>query len=229
MKVNIYLNYTDKTTEFAVQELIYYMKRIDCKNDYYLCDKEDSDITLGIKKGLNEGLANGNLDERIEVNFNKLKGTIYGNNSRAVLLAVYRLLNEMGCCFLRPGKEYESIPELSLENINIKLEERPSFRHRGVCIEGADTLKNIIDFIDWLPKVGYNSFFIQFENPYSFLKRWYEHEFNPYLEKEPFSIEIAQRMSEEIDGELEKRKLLHWSYVNILDTKSQTFLCCTSS
>ncbi|MBZ4284176.1 DUF4838 domain-containing protein, partial [Streptococcus pneumoniae] len=81
--------------------------------------------------------------------------------------------------------------------------------HRGVCIEGADSFENILDFIDWLPKIGMNSFFIQFENPYSFLKRWYEHEFNPYLNKEQFSNELVQELSDRLDKELQKRGLIH--------------------
>lgn len=33
----------------------------------------------------------------------------------------------------------------------------------------------------------------------------------------------------DIDELLDLRDNKEWSYVNILDTKSQTFLCCTSS
>ena len=98
--------------------------------------------------------------------------------------------------YLRPGRKNES--SKSSENDWQKgnlCEETASFRHRGVCIEGADSYENLRDFIDWLPKIGMNTFFIQFENPYSFFKRWYEHEFNPYAEKEPFNTEIAQEMS----------------------------------
>lgn len=72
---------------------------------------------------------------------------------------------------------------------------------------GADSFENILDFIDWLPKIGMNSFFIQFENPYSFLKRWYEHEFNPYLNKEQFSNELVQELSDRLDKELQKEVL----------------------
>lgn len=54
-----------------------------------------------------------------------------------------------------------------------------------------------------------NTFFIQFENPYSFFKRWYEHEFNPYAEKEPFNTEIAQEMSDRIDQEMKVRGIVH--------------------
>ena len=32
-----------------------------------------------------------------------------------------------------------------------------------------------------------------------------------------------------IDEKIKEQEINKWSYVNILDTKSQTFLCCTSS
>ncbi|MFI2777730.1 hypothetical protein, partial [Escherichia coli] len=79
-----------------------------------------------------------------------------------------------------PGRKNEILPDLNFSYFtesNISIDEKASFKHRGVCIEGADSFENVCDFIDWLPKIGMNSFFIQFENPYSFLKRWYEHEF----------------------------------------------------
>ena len=78
---------------------------------------------------------------------------------------------------------YPSLTEADFFEREIHIEETASFKHRGVCIEGADSYDNLKNFIDWLPKIGMNSFFIQFENPYSFFKRWYEHEFNPYAEK----------------------------------------------
>ncbi|MFX3797670.1 DUF4838 domain-containing protein, partial [Streptococcus suis] len=81
--------------------------------------------------------------------------------------------------------------------------------NRGVCIEGADRYQNTKEFLDWLPKINMNRFFIQFENHYSFLKRWYEHEFNPYEDKEDLNTEIAQQMSELLDEELSNRGLIH--------------------
>lgn len=209
MNKEIYLNSTDETARFAQAELIAYLGKMDQGGTFCISETEIAPIVMGIKPELNAGLSDPYLDEKIEIKLKDGSGSIYGNHPRALLLAVYRLLNELGCRFLRPGKQNEWIPSVDLSSVVVDITETPSFRHRGVCIEGADTLENIKDFIDWLPKVSYNSFFIQFENPYSFLKRWYEHEFNPYVEKEPFTVEIAQRMSDEIDGELSKRKLLH--------------------
>ncbi|WP_300380150.1 DUF4838 domain-containing protein [Clostridium sp.] len=210
MSIKLYLNVEDNVSKFAVNEFQDYIRKIDEENEVSIvASKELANITFEINEKLNEKVENKFSDEVIEINIENGTGTICGNNPKALLLAVYRFLDEIGCRFLRPGKKYEVIPRLSLETVSVKLAEKPSFRHRGVCIEGADSIENIFDFIDWLPKVGFNSFFIQFENPYSFLKRWYEHEFNPYLKKEPFTIEIAQKMSDEIDQEIIKRGLLH--------------------
>lgn len=210
MNIKLYLNAVDEVSKLALTEFETYVKKIDEKNEVSIANsKEEANIVCEINEKLNEKVENKFLDEVIEINIKNGIGNICGNNPRALLLAVYRFLDEIGCKFLRPGKKNEIIPKLSLETISVKLLEKPSSRHRGVCIEGADSIENIFDFIDWLPKVGFNSFFIQFENPYSFLKRWYEHEFNPYLKKEPFSNKIAQKMSDSIDKEIIKRGLLH--------------------
>ncbi|MDO7798448.1 DUF4838 domain-containing protein [Enterococcus avium] len=154
---------------------------------------------------------NTSLDE-IVISLADGKGRITANSEVGLLIALYRLFKEVGVRYLRPGRDQEVLPMLDFEafsTMKIDIRETASFKHRGVCIEGADSFENIRNFIDWLPKIGMNSFFIQFENPYSFFKRWYEHEFNPYLEKEPFSNEIAEAMSDKIDHEIEIRGLQH--------------------
>ena len=99
-------------------------------------------------------------------------GVIAGNNPCSVLIGVYAWLQSAGCHFLRPGRKYEIIEPLSgLEALSMTEKKTASLRHRGVCIEGADSLENILDFIDWLPKMGYNSFFLQFKLPYTFMAR----------------------------------------------------------
>lgn len=176
--------------KFLEEETDYYMTRLgqpDYDIDYILEPKEGNDW---FRADLEDG-----------------KGTITANTPIALLIGLYRYLNHAGLRFLRPGRENEFWPDHS--DLSWHTEETASYKHRGVCIEGADSFKNITDFIDWLPKISMNSFFIQFENPYSFLKRWYEHEFNPYQEKEPFSSEIAQEMSDRIDQEISKRGLIH--------------------
>lgn len=135
-------------------------------------------------------------------------GTFTGNSPRAVLLGVYDYLRRLGCRFLAPGREHELVPAIGRNALAACYEKRASFRHRGVCIEGADSLENIADFIDWLPKLGYNSFFLQFKSPYAFLKRWYHHERNPLRAPEPYSPADAERDMAALEAEVKKRGLL---------------------
>ena len=135
-------------------------------------------------------------------------GDICGVNDRSVLLGVYDYLHHLGCRFLAPGENCEIIPSISPQAIPAEYEKRASFRHRGVCIEGADSRENILDFIDWLPKIGYNSFFLQFKVPFAFLDRWYQHQGNPYLKPEPYSVEDARADTVAMESELKKRGLL---------------------
>lgn len=135
-------------------------------------------------------------------------GEISGVNDRSVLLGVYDYLHFLGCRFLGPGKDSEIIPAISAEALPATYEKRASFSHRGVCIEGANSRENIFEFIDWLPKVGYNSFFLQFKAPYAFLARWYHHERNPFLTPEPYTVADAIEDMAAFEEEIKKRGLL---------------------
>lgn len=53
-------------------------------------------------------------------------------------------------------------------------------------------------------------------------------EYDNYKEKAKKVPELEENI-QELGSQLEQIINLKWSYVNILDTKSQTFLCCTSS
>lgn len=135
-------------------------------------------------------------------------GSITGSCPRAVLLGVYDYLRRLGCRFLGPGERWEIVPAVGREKLAADYERRASFRHRGVCIEGADSRENILEFIDWLPKAGYNSFFLQFKSPYAFLKRWYHHERNPLRAAEAYTPADAERDMAVLEAAVKKRGLL---------------------
>ncbi len=153
------------------------------------------------------------LDDRTKdsyvVELDGLRGSITSNTWVGALNGFYRWLEEYGVRFVRPQKAHEVIVENIKPDQRILLDVEPAYDHRGVCIEGADSFENVRDFISWLPKIGMNSFFVQFENPYSFFKRWYEHEMNPYKDKEPFDTQKAQKLSDLVDQEMEKRGIVH--------------------
>ena len=148
------------------------------------------------------------LPDWFAVELDQAGGSITGNSGRAVLLGVYDCLRRLGCRFLAPIKGCEVVPPITGQALKLRYEHRASFYHRGVCIEGADSRENVLDFIDWLPKAGYNSFFLQFKSPYIFYARWYEHRGNPCREGEPFTPDDALSWMEEAEQEISRRGLL---------------------
>ncbi|WP_407065197.1 DUF4838 domain-containing protein [Enterococcus avium] len=205
MSIKIWYDEKIKDSDFIASECGYYFKNVFQMETESTTLVTEADIIFSFVDD------NTSLDE-IVISLADGKGRITANSEVGLLIALYRLFKEVGVRYLRPGRDQEVLPMLDFEafsTMKIDIRETASFKHRGVCIEGADSFENIRNFIDWLPKIGMNSFFIQFENPYSFFKRWYEHEFNPYLEKEPFSNEIAEAMSDKIDHEIEIRGLQH--------------------
>ncbi len=148
-------------------------------------------------------------DDAVGIRIRNGTGIICGNNHRSVLLAVYRYLTEIGCRWVRPGPSGEIMPGPEAFRTPVDLVDTPSHRHRGICIEGAVSYENVRDTIDWLPKVGLNSYFIQFREGYTFFERWYTHPDNPIRQPEPFGVDDARRFVRGAVGEIAKRGLLY--------------------
>ncbi|MCE5237088.1 DUF4838 domain-containing protein [bacterium] len=134
------------------------------------------------------------------------RGLIAGSNPRSILLAAYRYLTELGCRWVRPGKTGESLPTLRALP-PVRLQETASYRHRGVCIEGAVSWEHVRDMVDWLPKLGFNGYFIQFREAYNFFQRWYEHEANPLWPRAQFTTEQAAELTTRLRREIKRRGL----------------------
>lgn len=165
--MNVHVLSDDKVSSFAGSELKHYLFRMGCPQLNYQL-RVDGSLTSRMECADNE------LDDWFCFDVNAQKQVIIGNNPRALLLGVYQYLTRIGCRFLRPGKSFEIVPVYHDKAYFYAYEKRGAFlRHRGVCIEGCDSIDNIADFLDWLPKIGCNSFFFQFKHPHTFLKRWY--------------------------------------------------------
>lgn len=88
-------------------------------------------------------------DDAIHIQVETRRGIIAGANPRAVLLAVYRYLGELGCRWVRPGWDGEFFPALDDPLARaVRVTEKPSYRHRGFCIEGACSAEHVIDLVD---------------------------------------------------------------------------------
>ncbi len=200
------------TVQFAFDELAKYLKQIDPSIfiDSRVYDKRDLTRKDILWVGQDGSVAESN-DDTILIDVSKGGGIISGSSPRAVLIAVYRFLFELGCRWIYPGKDGEKIPSLILEKeaINVKISEKPSYRHRGVCMEGEINCEHVSDMLDWLPKVGMNSYFIQFQTPGEFFKRWYNRPRPSTIPLAPVTDEDIDHIIKHLEEEIAKRDLFY--------------------
>ncbi len=168
-----------------------------------------ADISLGLFSdlGVNETVPDPYFDDAIAISVKNKKGYVAGSNERSVLIGVYRLLAEWGMRWVRPGKNGSYCPGHT-DAPDVVLLEKAAKRQRVMCIEGAVSLENVLDMIEWLPKVGMNGYYIQFKDAYIFFDRWYSHRENPLREAEPFSPAVAQGYVDIMTREIKRRGLL---------------------
>ena len=175
MKLTIAKIGDNKTVSFAVEELVRLIKEMDSTLvlDVRKYDAFDKTVKNALWVGL--GFTEKSDKDTVCIDVKEGVGFISASNERTVLIAVYRFMKELGCRFIRPGKDGEKIPEkkLSASLLNVKLKETASYNHRGVCIEGSAGSEHIYNMVDWLPKVGMNAYFKQFFTPATFFKRYY--------------------------------------------------------
>lgn len=202
------------TIRFAVKELVSYLKKMDSSLaiDVLKTDKRNNKFKKIIWVGLDPSFGMKlEHNDTIQIEIKERNGYITGSNERSVLIAVYRFLKEMGCYWVRPGIEGERIPHRMVENIDVHIFERASYLYRGVCIEGANSYENILDMIDYLPKVGLNSYFIQHMKslPAGYFSTWYQHRNQPYLAKEDIGEDEYLAMFEHLEAEIKQRNLIY--------------------
>ena len=207
---------SDRTTVFAANELASYLRKMNPSIEVCIvAEPVQSDaacISVGchvLFDSLLRLVKDKRQDDAIYINVQNAAGVITGTNPRSVLIAVYRYLKELGCEFIRPGKDNEIIPACNPADHSVLVSEAASYRHREVCIEGAVSYEHVSDMIDWIPKVAMNGYYTQFVKPYGFFRVWYSHEANPYWTDESKSDEELAEIMAKLEDEIEERGLLY--------------------
>ncbi|HOE66854.1 MAG TPA: DUF4838 domain-containing protein [Candidatus Hydrogenedentes bacterium] len=205
----------DETVLFAVRELSECLTRITGVETETVLPEDGSPasaLCVGrmdcFPSLIPPGVADPRMDDAIAIHVTGGQGVIAGINPRSVLLAAYRYLTELGCRWVRPGKDGAFLPRLeTLPEVHV--EERPSCRHRAVCIEGSVSLDHVIDMVDWLPKLGFNGYFIQFREAYTFFDRWHSRVGRPEGKAMSLSVADAAGYVAAAEAEIRKRGLIY--------------------
>ena len=182
--------------DFAKKELDKYLKKLGVS----------ANVEFGVFPKLCD-VVDSRYDDAIEICVKSQNGHIFGSNERSVLIGVYRLLEEWGIRWVRPGKNGTYYPE-SCDAHDVEICEAASKRHRTVCIEGAVSLENVLDMVEWLPKAGFNGYFIQFDDAFIFFDRWYSCRKSTVKKSEPFDAETSMKYVKTISAEVKKRGLM---------------------
>ena len=169
----------------------------------------EADIDLGLfeKFGQFVEVEDPRRDDAYIICVKDKKGFIAGSNERSIIFGVYRLLQEWGITWVRPGPNGTKYPE-KCEPIDLDIREAASKRNRIMCIEGAVSIENCIDMIEWMTKVGFNGYYIQFTNGYVFFDRWYSHMRSTTKQTAPISQEQATEYVEKMTYEIKRRGLM---------------------
>ena len=195
---------TNETALFAKEELARYLKLLD--KSIEIDDKAENGIVLGLTEETDEAI------DTVSVDMDGLSGEIRGSNYRSILFSVYRYLESVGVRWIRHGADGEILPEnhdFSADSIHFKSTAKS--KYRGMCIEGAVTIENMQDNIDWVAKMGFNTYFIQLDCPYTFFFRWYTRSRNPYAPGRKITFEEAEKYRAIMAQEIKKRGLTYQS------------------
>lgn len=164
---------------FAAEELKKYLRMM-MPEEKVVTIALDPDAKDGFRLGLLEDFGlpcesdNVLLDDIVHIDTDACGGILAGSNPRSVLFAVYRYLRLNGCRFLFPGAEGEFIPIQKVEPQ--KYHKLADHRFRGHSIEGAPSLEQILDYIDWHAKEELNSFGSY--DIFVYMRTYYRHSHN---------------------------------------------------
>ena len=203
---------SDTTVDFAAEELKKYLRMMmpEC-GDIKIFYKPDAEggFRLGLMQDFGLDVTEVDdveLDDIIYVDTDARGGVIAGDNPRSVLMAVYEYLRQNGCNWYFPGVDGEYIPMQEIKPVKYK--HIPSCRYRGWCNEGAESQTAMLETIDLCPKLGMNTYMLEFRIPRHYYSSYYEHYYNEdNRAPEPISDTQVLQWKRMCETEISKRGL----------------------
>lgn len=209
---SIYKITSHPTVDFAAEELKKYLRMMmpECGEIVIQYAPEAKDgFRLGLMSdfGLDTSEADDLvLDDILHVDTDEQGGIIAGSNPRSVLFSVYRYLRENGCRWLFPGVDGELIPTKDIQPV--KYHKMADCRYRGQCNEGGEFQPDMMEVIDFQPKIGMNVFMMEFDNPKAYYDFYYTAHHNQANRRPaPITAEQTKQWKRECEAELTKRGL----------------------
>ena len=208
----IYKITSNTTIDFAAEELKKYLRMMMPRCGeipiQYAPDATDS-LRIGLMQDFGLDMSDAKdttLDDIIYIDTDEHGGIIAGSNPVATLIAVYRYLRFLGCRWLFPGIDGEWIPMIDgLKAVNYR--KLADHRYRGQCNEGAEYQPNMMESIDFTPKIGMNTYMLEFDNPYCYYRQYYNHEGSQTREPEPVHPDTVLQWKRQCEVEIQKRGL----------------------
>ncbi|MBE6644579.1 MAG: DUF4838 domain-containing protein [Ruminococcaceae bacterium] len=204
---------SNSPTDYAAEELRKYLRMMmpECGNVEIFYNPEAKDgFRLGLMQDFCLDVSDAkepDLDDILYIDTDANGGIIAGDNPRSVLLAVYEYLRQNGCRWLMPGVDGEFIPMQDIKPV--KYRHAPTSRYRGWCNEGYEYQPDMIDAIEFTPKVGMNVFMVEYFNPVAYYRRYYAHKNNETNRApEPISDNQVIQWKRQCEAELSKRGLM---------------------
>lgn len=199
------------TVVFAAEELKKYLRMMMPRSGnvpVYMTDQPNT-FRLGLMQDFGLDMSDAEkpeLDDIIYIDATETEGIIAGSNPGALLIAVYRYLRFCGCRWLFPGVDGEWIPtRTSLEPV--KYRKLADHRYRGQCNEGAEFQTDMLETIDFTPKIGMNTYMLEFDIPFVYYNHYYSHHGSSVRKPEPINNEMILQWKRQCEAEIQKRGL----------------------
>ncbi len=206
----IYKITSDQVVDYAAQELKKYLRMLmpRCGEISVSYDPQAKDgFRLGLMAdfGLDTSEAEDvELDDILHIDTQAEGGIIAGSNLRSVLMAVYKYLTLNGCRWLFPGVDGEYIPVQEIQPV--QFHKMADCRVRGQCNEGAESQQAMLETIEFSPKIGMNTYMLEFDIPKIYYDWYYDHMYNTRnREAEPVTADTVLQWKRVCEVEIAKR------------------------